>query len=78
MSVMPDTSCSTGGTHGTDVYIWNCINGQHVVIVQWSAEMSCHAPVRETAPCGSLTPLETRLQLTAAMCSGARPDREWR
>jgi hypothetical protein len=77
-STPPDRSCSTGDVHGHDVYIWDCLRGEHVVVAQYSAEMSCRAPVRETAACGAKTPLETSLGLTPAMCSGPRAGRAWR
>ena len=74
----PDRSCSTGSVHGNDVYIWDCLRGQHVVVSQYSAEMTCQRAVRETSACGTTTPLERSLALTAEMCAGARPGREWR
>ena len=76
--MLPDRSCSTGSVHGYDVYIWDCLRGQHVVVAQYSSEMSCSSPVREVSACGTHTPLEARLALTPALCSGARPGREWR
>jgi hypothetical protein len=80
MPVPPDHACATGsGTHGDDVYVWDCYQGKRVVVSQYSAEMSCSAPRQDTAPCGAVTKLETDLGLTATACSsGARPGREWR
>jgi hypothetical protein len=77
-SVPPDRSCSTGNVHGYDAYIWDCLRGKHVVVAQYSAEMSCSAAEREVSACGTATPLETRLALTPARCSGPRSGREWR
>lgn len=74
----PDRSCTTGSTHGHDVYIWECLGGEHVVVAQYSAEMSCQRPRRDTAPCGSLTKLEQELELKPEMCTGPRPGRAWR
>jgi hypothetical protein len=76
--VPPDRSCSTGSVQGHDVYLWDCLRGEHVVVAQYSAEMSCQAAVRETSACGTTTPLEAKLALTAAMCAGPRPGRGWR
>ena len=76
--VQPDRSCSTGAVHGHDVYIWDCLQGRHVVVAQYSAEMTCRSAVRETSACGTPTPLETELKLTPQMCAGPRPGREWR
>jgi hypothetical protein len=74
----PDRSCSTGSIHGHDVYIWDCLRGQHVVVAQWSSETSCRMAVREVSPCGQRTKLEQQLALTPAMCAGARAGRAWR
>jgi hypothetical protein len=74
----PDRTCSTGSIHGHDVYIWDCLRGQHVVVAQWSGENSCRMAVREVGPCGQPTKLERKLALTPAMCAGARTGRAWR
>jgi hypothetical protein len=74
----PDLSCSTGNVHGHDVYIWKCLRGQHVVVAQYSAEMTCRGAVKELAACGTLTPLEAKLALTPAQCAGPRAGRAWR
>jgi hypothetical protein len=75
---MPDRSCSTGSVQGYDVYIWDCRDGRHTVVAQYSAEMSCQSAIEETSACGSLTPLEATLALTPAQCGGPRSGREWR
>jgi hypothetical protein len=77
-STPPDTSCSTGAVHGDDVYIWNCLRGQHVVVTQYSSEYSCQAPKRVNSPCGTLTPLEKELAKTPELCNGPRSGRAWR
>jgi hypothetical protein len=74
----PDRSCSTGEVHGHDVYIWECLRGEHVVVAQYSAEMTCSSAQREAVPCGGTTPLEASLKLTPAQCSGPRAGRAWR
>ncbi len=74
----PDRQCSTGTSHGYDVYIWDCLRGEHVVVAKYSAEMSCRAPTREASACGTLTPLERSLSLTPALCGGPRAGRGWR
>jgi hypothetical protein len=45
-------------THGNDVYVWTCVDGQHVVISQYSGELTCAAPKLEATACGTLTALE--------------------
>lgn len=60
----PDESYRTGvgGTHGYDVYIWNCYDNKRVVVYSFSAEMSCKNPEKEETECGGLTPLEKELK----------------
>lgn len=57
----PDHSCRTGTTHGYDVYTWNCINNQKVVVYQYSSEMTCQKPHKEITACGQLTPIEKKI-----------------
>jgi hypothetical protein len=72
----PDEQYSVGSaTHGTDVYVWRCLNGQRVVVSFYSAEMTCSAPKRETAPCGATTPIESSLKDPQRR---ATPGLEWR
>jgi hypothetical protein len=78
MSTMPDHQCNVGSsTHGTDLYIWECVDGQRVAIGKYSAEMSTSSPERSTASCGTLTGLELRLKPTTAQCAGPRAGRGW-
>jgi len=60
MPTAPDRSCDIGSaTHGHRVYLWSCYEDRKVVIYKYSAEMSAHAPIKETAACGELTKFET-------------------
>jgi hypothetical protein len=71
----PDRSCTTGsGVQGTDVYIWDCLGGQKVVVTQYSAEMTCQSPKREKVACGAKTAIEDDPTIN---CKGARPGRDW-
>jgi hypothetical protein len=75
-SVPPDEQLSnTSATHGYDMYVWHCLNGARVVVAQFSAEMSCRAPERETAACGATTQLEARVR--ASPVGPIRTGREW-
>jgi hypothetical protein len=79
MATMPDKQCNVGSsTHGTDLYIWYCIDHQRVAIGKYSAEMSSKPPERSTAPCGAETELEQRLAPTPEQCQGPRDGRAWR
>lgn len=59
MDTVPDEQCRVGpATHGYDLYSWECVDGEHVVVVFYSSEMTCGQPWKETAPCGELTETE--------------------
>ncbi len=61
MDTTPDSQCRVGAsTHGYDLYIWDCVDDEHVVISFYSAEMTCSTPEKETTACGELTELETQ------------------
>jgi len=50
---------------------------RHILVAQYSAEMTCRSPIEETSPCGTRAPLEDELKLTPQMCTGARYGRDW-
>ena len=78
MSAPPDRQCHMGSVHGHDLYIWDCVGGEHVVIGRYTAEMSCQAPVKETAACGAFTPLEVQYKLdTGAACPAMPESTQW-
>lgn len=59
MDTPPDAQCRVGAaTHGYDLYVWDCVDGEHVVLGYYSAEMSCEDAQRQTAACGELTEWE--------------------
>ena len=58
----PDSSFRTAGTHGYDVYVWNCVDGQRTVIYKYTAEMTCADPEMVTGPCGEITGFESSLK----------------
>ncbi len=75
----PDRQCVTGGSAaGFDVYVWECLRGQRVVLAQYSAELSCRKPERATAACGGETTLDKAIKIEPADCAGPRPGRAWR
>ena len=68
----PDRSCFTGdGTHGKDIYIWDCLRGEKIVVSQYSAEMTCQSPKREKLACGAKSAVESEPDLK---CGVARRD----
>jgi hypothetical protein len=67
----PDRSSFEPGTHGWELFIWDCIGNQHVVIGQYTTEMFCQNPVKEVSACGTQTPLE------AQHGANARSDSRW-
>ena len=71
----PDRSCTTGSAvQGTDVYIWECLRGQKVVVSQYSAEMTCQSATREVLACGARSTLEADPSLD---CHGPRAGFAW-
>jgi len=65
----PDRSCRTGGGVGHDIYTWDCIDGEHVVISRYCGGfVGCQEPQRELAACGQPTQLEQRLAMYLEDC----------
>ncbi len=59
MDEAPDQQCRVGpATHGYDIYTWDCVEGEHVVVSFYSSEMMCAMPEKESVACGELTSLE--------------------
>jgi hypothetical protein len=57
-AVPPDEQYQTGSTHGYDVFVWRCFAGRHVVVSQFSAEMTCGFAHLESSACGTLSEVE--------------------
>jgi hypothetical protein len=58
----PDQSYRTGSVFGYDVYIWECLKGERIVIFQYSAEMSCRKAEMQKVPCGQQAPIEKEIE----------------
>jgi hypothetical protein len=60
MSRSPDRQCVTPGPAATEVFIWNCIDGQHVVVTRPENEwpVGCPTSRKQVAACGQLTAFE--------------------
>jgi hypothetical protein len=55
----PDHQYTVGnGVESHSMYVWDCIDGRHVVISQDFAEWACGSPKRETSACGEQTEIE--------------------
>lgn len=54
----PDRQCRTGGEAGYDFYIWECLEGDHVVIGRYTSNATCGDPQMHSVPCGELTDWE--------------------
>ena len=79
MADPPDAECRVGeSTHGYDLYLWECVEGEHVVLGFYSAEMSCADAEKQSAACGELTEWETTYadQLGAA-CEAPPEGMRW-
>lgn len=77
MATPPDSACFQSGTHGYQVFRWNCVDGHHIVISQYSAEMSANLPEKETVPCGSLSEVEQWVQSSGIPCAPLNAHAEW-
>jgi hypothetical protein len=73
-STPPDQSCQIGVEAGDDVYVWNCLNGRHTVIVQFVSAFGGSDPVREVVDCGRRTPYEEAHMGPGFVC---RPAMKW-
>lgn len=76
----PDRACRTGGGAGHDVWIWDCVAGEHVVISQYCGGfVGCREAERETVACGRKTPLERQLEpYLGADCREPPLSQRWR
>ena len=73
-TVPPDEQVQTEGVHGYDLFIWHCVGGQHVVVSQWSGEMSCAAAKLERVACGQKTSVEIEVEKAGR---GRHPIARW-
>ena len=64
----PDQSCQTGVEAGDVIYIWKCLNGTHIVVVQSTTVFSGSDPIREVAACGQRTPYEEEHMAPGFIC----------
>jgi hypothetical protein len=68
----PDHECSTGTTHGFDIAVWDCVDGERVVAWRRSTEMTCSGVTVERAACGEPTEVERELdEGERSECAGA-------
>lgn len=60
--ITPDHSCQTSHTSGYDVYIWECLSNEHVVVYQAQAEFSRGHAIKEKVACGQQTNFEKKIK----------------
>jgi hypothetical protein len=73
MDSPPDITCHVGSVAGWSMWVWKCVDGERVAIGKHSAEMFSSAPVKDTAPCGTVTALEQRVGIPdRADCESGR------
>jgi hypothetical protein len=58
MTTMPDRTCHMGGMTRTNIWIWDCVNGQHVTIHQFDTDMKTYPAIIEKTKCGKQTGIE--------------------
>lgn len=61
ISTQPDVSCWTGSEAGYELYIWNCLNNEHVVVYQWQAGLYTYPSQIEKTQCGKQTEFEDNM-----------------
>jgi hypothetical protein len=66
----PDRSCRVGVEAVTDYYIWDCLDGEHIVISQFGSYFGPRKARKEVARCGELTAIEKEEDLSPAVCEG--------
>ena len=58
MRTQPDISCKTGDEVGQDIWMWQCLDGKHVVIWQSSFIFHRGPAHKEVSECGTSTEIE--------------------
>lgn len=58
MKTMPDRTCSLSGMTHTNIWIWDCVEGQHVTVHQYIQGINTYDAVIERTKCGKLTYIE--------------------
>lgn len=73
----PDSSCQTGNVSGYDIWIWECHNGERIVVYQVSSEMSRGEASVEKVACNKNTPFELEHNLKKHPNGECRRELPW-
>ncbi|MBY0555359.1 hypothetical protein K2P97_12575 [bacterium] len=72
----PDRSCFVGPSEqGCEVYIWNCLNNEKIVIYQCGSAFMMPNASRESVDCKSQAPFEKKYYASLKEC--ASTPRKW-
>ena len=74
----PDQSYMTGTVYGYDVYIWECVKGERIVVFQYFAEMSCRKAEMQKVACGRQAPIEKEIERMNMEKKPVPDDLSWR
>jgi hypothetical protein len=77
MSTPPDRTCRVGVESVWDVYIWECVRDQRVVVAQFGTYFGPHEAEKEVAACGAKTSLEEKILGQGARCDPVPSTFEW-
>lgn len=59
IKTQPDVSCNNGsGEAGYQIFVWNCLENERVVIYQWQSGLYKYPSKIEKSPCGKKTQFE--------------------
>jgi hypothetical protein len=77
---VPSWQCRVGpeGT-GYDLYGWDCVGEEHVVVAWYVDDEECKDPTKQVVPCTELTPLEQTYvdELGTTNCVLPPDERRW-
>ncbi len=73
----PSYTCKTGGEGGYEIYVWECLNNERVVIFQWQSGLFKYATKRQVSACGELTEFEKKMNLENGKSPKCTSARKW-
>jgi hypothetical protein len=76
--IPPDRSCRVGGVEsGSMIYVWDCVNNEHVVVSQFLNYFGAYRAKIEKVACGETTLTEKRDVLVQGGCEEVTPKFVW-
>jgi hypothetical protein len=75
---LPDSSCQTGYESGYDVFIWNCLKDEHVVVYQTTSVFFRMPAKIEKTSCNQLTEFEVNNEFKDGKSPQCRRQLAWK